>query len=121
MIINDHIYTSQLMPGWRVIIMTGIWIWVKGTFFQSKKVKCYVEGLSLVILVLGCELVDRLFVLHIENFHSNVDTFPNYPHIDPQQTLIKGLSKLLVLIHTPISQCCWNVVGYVIFILKHDK
>jgi hypothetical protein len=57
-------------------------------------------------LVLGCERVGRLFVLHIENCYSNIEKFPSYPHIDPQQTLIKVLSKLLVLIHTQVIKCC---------------
>ena len=73
--------------------------------FQSKKIKCYVEGLSLGILVLGCEMVGELFVFRIENCYSNVEKFPNYPNIDPQHTLLKGLSKLLLLIHTQIIKC----------------
>jgi len=64
-----------------------------------------VEGLYLGILVLGCELVGRLFVLHIENCYSNVEKFPIYPHIGPQRTLLKGLSKLLLLIHTKTIKC----------------
>ena len=63
------------------------------------------EGLYLGILVLVCELVGRLFVLHIENCYSNVEKFPSYPHIGPQQTLLKELSKLLILIYTQTIKC----------------